>query len=614
MKTKIELFPFETVREKQDKLLEKTKETVENKRNLVAHAPTGLGKTAATLTPCIEHKRKEKGKVFFLTPRHSQHEIAIDTVKKINKKHNTNIRTADLIGKSHLCEAPPGQTGGKTPPCPRHDKTYQKNHVLSDEAKRKVKELKNQQLTAEEVKKRCRNVCPYAITLELCKKADVIVADYFHIFHPGVKDNILEKAETTIEDSILIVDEAHNLPSRTRSLFTYTISLSLLNRAITETETFGYYQEQENLEQLLTNMRRLAREKLGQTTHEANIVKKDLKDIVSNFYNYEKLIVDLETAAEEIHEEKEEESYCLQIAETLRQWDGPDEGFSRTIERKRHNNNREIRIRYSCLNPQISTKKPLNNAHSSILMSATLTPMDMYTELTGLETEKTSQEAYSSPFPSDNKLELAVKTLTTRYKERDDSTYQKYAWILQKSIETVPGNTAIFFPSYKFKEEVEEQLKKQTNRKIFSEKRNNNKEEKAELLTEFKKYAEKEDNSILTGVAAGSYGEGIDLPGEQLKAVFIVGLPLRQPDLETKNLIDYYDQKFGKGWDYAYNFPAMNTAIQAAGRCIRSKRDKGAVIYMDKRYTWSQYRKAFPPNTHIKSTKAPWKELENFFN
>lgn len=608
-----DLFPFEKVRKKQDQLLEKVQETVKSRKNLVAHAPTGLGKSAAAITPSIEKKLNEDGKTFFLTPRHSQHQIAINTIKKINERHNTNIRTADLIGKSHLCEAPPGQTGGKKPPCPRHDETFKKNHVLSDKAKRKVKEFQNKQLTAQEIKKRCNQVCPYQITLQLCKKADLVVADYFHIFHPGVRETILEKSETEIEDSILIVDEAHNLPSRTRSLFTYTLSMPLINRAITETEKFGYYQEQENLEQLLTGMRRLAREKLGQQEHEANIEKKDLVNLIDNFYSYKELVVDLEHAAEEIHEEKEEESYCLQIAETLRQWEGEDEGFSRTIKRTRQNHNRVIKIRYSCLNPQISTKEPLEKSHSSILMSATLTPMKMYTELTGLDTKNTFQEAYKSPFPSKNKLELAVNTLTTRYKERDDSTFQKYSWMLQKSIKIIPGNTAVFFPSYKIKEEVEENLANHTDRKILSEKRNNNKEEKRKLLDKFKEYGQKEENSILLGVAAGSYGEGIDLPGNQLKAVFIVGLPLRRPDLETKNLIDYYDQKFGKGWDYAYNFPAMNQAVQAAGRCIRSKDDKGAVIYMDKRYTWSQYRKAFPPNTSLKNTKAPWKELEDFF-
>ncbi len=613
MTEKTNLFPFDNIREKQDELLAKVAETIEKEKNLVAHAPTGLGKSAASLTPSIEKKIDEKGKVFFLTPRHSQHEIAIDTVKKINKKHNTNIKTADLIGKSHLCEAPPGQRGGSKPPCPRHNATFEKQHVLSEKAKQKVRRLSTQQLTAEEVKKRCNDVCPYQITLELCKKADVIVADYFHIFHPGVRENILEKADTKLKDSILIVDEAHNLPSRTRSLFTYTLSERLLTRAITETETFGYYQEQEHLERLRADFRRLAREKLGQTSHEENLEKEELKDLINNIHNYKKLIVDLEHAAEEIHEEKEEESYCLQIAETLRQWDGPDEGFSRIIERSRYNNERIIKIKYSCLNPQISTKEPLQTSQTSVLMSATLTPMNMYTELTGLDAKNTFEEAYGSPFPSENKLELAIKTLTTRYKERDDSTFQKYSWILQKSIETVPGNTAVFFPSYSFKEKVEENLVNQTDRKIFSEKRNNTKKEKGDLLNKFKDYAERKDNSILLGVAAGSYGEGIDLPGEQLKAVFIVGLPLRRPNLETKNLIDYYDAKFGKGWDYAYNFPAMNTAIQAAGRCIRSKEDKGAVIYMDKRYTWSQYRKVFPPNTDLKTTKAPWKELEDFF-
>jgi DNA excision repair protein ERCC-2 len=138
------------------------------------------------------------------------------------------------------------------------------------------------------------------------------------------------------------------------------------------------------------------------------------------------------------------------------------------------------------------------------------------------------------------------------------------------------------------------------------------KEEKQDTLKQFKNRSEDGDG-LLLGVAAGSFGEGIDFPGEILKAAFIIGLPLQRPDLETKALIDFLDEKFGKGWDYGYSYPAMNRAIQAAGRCIRSKEDRGVIVYMDKRYSWSNYRKVFPPDTSLKKSKAPWQEIEKFF-
>jgi DNA excision repair protein ERCC-2 len=273
---------------------------------------------------------------------------------------------------------------------------------------------------------------------------------------------------------------------------------------------------------------------------------------------------------------------------------------------------RRIQINYSCLNPQISTEKPLNDSKASVLMSGTLTPPSMYVDLLGIDEDKNESVEFGSPFPEENKLELVIPTLTTKYEERDESMRQKYAWYLSKSFDAVDGNCAVFFPSYNFMYKIKEELEQHTDRKIFTEDRSLDKEGKQEVLDDFAATA-KQGESVLLGVAAGSFGEGIDYPGEKLKGVFIVGLPLQRPDLETKGLIDFLDEKFGKGWDYGYSYPAMNRAVQAAGRCIRSKEDEGVIVYMDKRYSWSNYRKVFPPETSLKKSRAPWQEVEAFF-
>jgi DNA excision repair protein ERCC-2 len=607
------LFPFDQKRDKQAEMMEKVYSTINREGTLVSHAPTGLGKTAASLTPGLEEALQSDNKVLFRTPSNSQHQIALETAKKINEKQeDANVKTVDLIGKDHLCEADSISRTGEGPDCPRHDNTFTDSHELTDKAKRKIKELQNEALTAEEVKKRCKDVCAYQISLYMTQKADLIVADYFHMFHPAVRDIVLEKAEIDLSDTIIVVDEAHNLPSRTRSLFSNNLSIPNIDRAITEAEKFGFYPEQENLEQLKDEVLRLARERLGQQEHEDNVEKKDLKDPIDNFHSYEELIVDLETAAEEVHEEKEK-SYCAGIAEFLDAWKGKDEGFVRSIKRViGDGGDRRIQINYSCLNPQISTEKPLNDSKASVMMSGTLTPPSMYVDLLGIDEDKNESVEFGSPFPEENKLELVIPTLTTKYEERDESMRQKYAWYLSKSFDAVDGNCAVFFPSYNFMYKIKEELEKHTDRKIFTEDRSLDKEGKQEVLDDFAATA-KQGESVLLGVAAGSFGEGIDYPGEKLKGVFIVGLPLQRPDLETKGLIDFLDEKFDKGWDYGYSYPAMNRAVQAAGRCIRSKEDEGVIVYMDKRYSWSNYRKVFPPETSLKKSRAPWQEVEAFF-
>ena len=596
----MDIFPFPEIRPEQKELKQKFEETIDENSSLVAHAPTGLGKTAATVTPALEKTLEEDGTVFFLTPRHSQHEIALETVKKINERHSENIISVDLIGKDHLCEADGVTRDG--PSCPRHDETFD-GKELSKKAWKKIHDLKHQNLRAEELKKRCQDVCAYSVSMYMCQEADIVIADYFHIFHPGIRSMVTEISQASIEDSILIVDEAHNLPSRTRSLFSFTVSQELVGNCITEAEKFGYYQEQEYLEQLRTEIQRLARDKLDQKDHQAEVQKKDLKDPIDNFHSFEEMIVDLEAIGEEVQEE-EEKSYCAKLAESLEGWKGDDEGFFRYIERNRNGSDRTIRIKYTCLDPSISTSEPLNNSKASVMMSGTLKPQKMYIDLLGLEDANTIE--FKSPFPKENKLELAVNTLTTRYKERDQSMIQKYVWYLDKSLEEVNGNAAVFFPSYQLMNQIGEQLNERTDRQVLMEKRRNSKEDNQKLLDEFKNGKD----GVLLGVASGSFGEGVDYPGEMMKAVFIVGLPLRKPDLKTEALIDYLDEKYGKGWQYGYTYPGINTAVQAAGRCIRSKTDKGIICYMDKRYTWNKYGKLL--ENRPQETRAPWQEIKEF--
>ncbi len=600
----MELFPFEQKREKQGELIENIEQTIVDSSSIIAHAPTGLGKTAAAVTPALEHVKENGGKVFFLTPRHSQHEIALEAVRKINDRHEENIVSVDLIGRSHLCDADSVTTEG--PKCPRHSETFE-NGKLSSKTLSKIKELKDQNLRAEQVKMRCKEVCAYTVSLHMCKEADIIIADYFHIFHPSIREVILEQAQTDLEDCILVVDEAHNLPSRTRSLYSYTISVPLIERAMTETEKFGYYPEQENLEQLKNEINRLARDKLGLKDDEAEITESDLKDPIDNFHSFEELIIDLEAVGEEVMEE-EEKSYCAKLAESLDGWKGPDKGFFRSIEKNRSGSDRTLRVKYSCLDPSISTSRPLNDSKASVLMSATLKPQEMYADLLGLDRYTTTE--FGSPFPRKNRIELAVNTVTTRYKERDEAMIQKYAWYIAKSLEDIDGNAAVFMPSYHLLHQIKENLEPRTDRKILSEDRTMNKKQKQRLLEDYQNKSN--EGLLLMGVASGSFGEGVDYPGEMMKAVFIVGLPLRRPSLQTEALVDYLDDKFGKGWQYGYTYPAINTATQAAGRCIRSKTDTGIIVYMDKRYTWSKYKKLLENSTEIIETRAPWQQIQEF--
>ncbi len=613
----LNLFPFDEIRSGQDEIVSDAEEALKQGKNLIAHAPSGLGKTAASLSPSLEYGLKNDKTVFFLTPKHSQHKMAVETTEKIMEKHSVDITVADMIGKRWLCSAEGirdmsssdfqdyCKTLKEEERCRYYNNTFEDISSLSDKAVKKLSELKGEALLAEDVKRKTEKFCTYEILVNHAKQSDLIIGDYFHIFHPGVRQAFLNKADKVLEDSILVVDEAHNLPSRTRSLLSKKLSTYQISRAQKEAGEFGYLEERRILEDLEDIIVDLGKD---MDSREEEITKEDLKKRIDKIEDYDTLIDRMERVARDAYEENDR-SYCSSLKDFLEAWKGKDEGFVRFVrKRKSRNDNIYYTCLYECLNPQLSTKEVFDEAHSSILMSATLTPMRMYSDLLGLEEGGTFRKAYSSPFPSENRSYLVVDSVTTKYKERDEEQFEKIAWFLSKSLEEVPGNASAFFPSYKLRDQVKDKIS--TDKRVLLEKRNMSKEDKSELLDLFRK----RNDCFLLGISGASFSEGVDFPERSMDAVFVVGLPLKEPDLKTKALIDFYEYKFGKGWDYAYIYPAMKKALQAAGRCVRTKKDRGAVVFMDRRYTWNNYRKVFPPEVKLEDTDAPWKELGEFFS
>ena len=111
------------------------------------------------------------------------------------------------------------------------------------------------------------------------------------------------------------------------------------------------------------------------------------------------------------------------------------------------------------------------------------------------------------------------------------------------------------------------------------------------------------DAHIVFAVQGGILSEGVDYPGEMAIGAFIVGPPLPSFDLEREKMREYYQAAYGAGFDYAYTFPAMAKAVQAAGRVIRSETDRGLIVLIDDRFTHASYAKSMPQDWFDKS---PW--------
>lgn len=611
-------FPHEQVREGQDELIQLISRAITARKPAILHAPTGLGKTAAALSAALEHAMRDDLTIIFVTPRHTQHKIVLDTIWQITRRHAIKLPVADIIGKKWFCLQPAvsklrSKQFAEYCKAMREDKACEyyehlrKDEQLSPDLRIALAELEGSgPASSEEIIRVSREhrLCPYEVGLLLAKRARIIVTDYFYLFNPTIRKSFLNKLAKEPEKIVLIVDEAHNLPSRVKDLATESISTRSIMRAINEARKH----EQEEIELHLVKLG-AALERLAQDVEDERYIgREQFIEEVERIAPYTALVEELTTLGDRIREEQQQSSIGA-VALFLSAWRGGDEGYARILHLHTHGAERIIRLTYRCLDPAIITRETINACASTILMSGTLTPTSMYVNILGAE--DAIEGSFTSPFPNKNRLNLIIPKTSTRFSTRSEAQYREIAKIVNEVIDAVPGNVAAFLPSYQLLNEIYRHLASASSKTLFVERTQMSKQERLEMLERFKGY--RQAGAALLGVITGSFGEGIDLPGDLLRGVVIVGLPLQRPDLETKALIEYYNEKFSKGWEYGYVIPAFNRALQSAGRCIRSEKDRGVIIFCDERYAWQNYAKYFPPDWEIKTTLLYAKRIAEFF-
>ena len=581
-------------------------------KHIIAHAPTGIGKTDATISAALTYTL-ENGKVLiFLSPKIAQHEMALKVVSGISKKHSLTIKAVEFIGKQYMCVHPIARRlrgeefyelckrMREKEICP-----YYSNYI-GDERGSFWSLFPEKVLSHSTVIERAEELeeCPYEVASELISDADVVIGDYYHLFSPRSGEVFRKKLGRKLRDVVLIVDEAHNLPDRIRKVISYSLSTKTLESAAKEASGLDpevHSDLKEAAEALRSSVSAL---KPGE---ERAIERDDLL----NWWPF-----DFKSFAEELEDLGREyleltgkgRSALLKVARFLNGWVGSDGPFLHYVRLWRDGTTASVARK--ALDPSILSADIFSELHSAILVSGTLTPGEMYRDLLGMEQDRTIIREYPSPFPKENRLVLIVPTVTTRYSRRKPSEYERIAREVRKIVAPIPGNVAVFFPSYDVLSSVLPFIDF-GGRPVFVQKPEMKPEEIASILSAFR--SNKHLGAVLLAVAGGSLAEGVDYPGSDLLGVVIVGIPLAEMNMETKAVIDYFEEKMGKGWTYGYIYPAITKAVQAAGRVIRSENDRGTIVLLDERYAWKNYFRILPKDWDPVITEDPVPYIESFW-
>lgn len=594
-------FPF-AYREGQKKLAASVYRTMLRKKKLFIQAPTGVGKTIATVFPAVKAVGEGLGeKVFYLTAKTITRTVAQQAFECL-KEQALRFKVITLTAKEKICFCE--ETNCNPDYCP-----YAKGHY--DRVNDAVYELitssddMSREVLEEQAKK--WKVCPFEMGLDVSLWVDGVICDYNYVFDPNAH---LKRffGEGVKGEYLFLIDEAHNLVERAREMYSASIYKEdfLKVKRLVKTEDVKLTRRLEECNKQLLALKR-----------ECETYK--TYDSVSHIYlKLMNLMVEMERFLEECTKEemrKDVLEFYFDIRRFIGIHDRLDENYVIYSEMEPSGH---FKVRLFCVNPANNLKEYLEKGNSTIFFSATLLPMHYYKKLLST-TESEDYAIYAqSPFQEEHRCLLMGTDVSTKYTKRDAQMYFMYAAYLKELAETKKGNYIAFFPSYQFMEQVYEaftELVEDEEDITYVIQSPYMSEEAREIFLE---NFEEERKESLMGfcVMGGIFSEGIDLTEDKLIGAVIVGTGLPQVCQERELLKTYFDEKGLRGFDYAYLYPGMNKVLQSAGRVIRTDTDKGIILLLDERFRDSRYRGIFPRewgNISLCSVKSVGEMVRRFW-
>jgi DNA excision repair protein ERCC-2 len=643
-----EFFPYPSFRPLQLNAIKFSFEVIRNGKIGLLSSPCGTGKSISILTAFFLARELDHslGRLLALTRTKSQLEIYSRELKNIKERCDVSFAASIFKSKKEMCpyaiEDPKLRdisyrdflyhcknlkegTFGKT--CKFYERTYSgwKPSWHAYNTTNKIKEAGP--LLPEEVYNICRDkeLCPYEITKNLARYADIIVGNYNYILVDSVRGAILGKAGIKVKDINCVFDEAHSLPYYAAGIFSDELSSTSVRRALKEAETFGLddFGFLDALHDTMVELGKNVYREYGLDVEHVigrdYVVNALLKKLRTNPDKLLEITSELSDKGELIRLKRAEAgkspvSYLSRCASFLSDWislTGSSYARYMKIEIDR-DQKRHVRLGIRCLDPALASSV-INKLRSTILMSGTLWHADYYMDVLGIERGRCKALELPSPFPSENRLIVVDKSVTTKFEKRGERQWKRIAEHLNRIIWKTSGRVAVYFPSYEVMQEVLKTAKFDLPLVV---------EERGSRILDVLHFLRSNEQCVVFGVARGKISEGVDMSTggrSMLSAVIIVGLPYpKRTELQVA-LYKYFREKFGNNAiEYANDIPCLNALAQSAGRLSRSPEDKGIIVIMDGRaagkFKWKlpqEWRNEM--KSHMRIEKI-LNRIENFYN
>lgn len=574
-------FPHPVFRSGQRDIADAVYRAAASSRHLLIEAPTGIGKTLATLFPLLKARAGHKlDKVYFLTAKTSGRAIALEALHQIVGT-GASLRVLELTAREKVCEHPGKACNGDA--CPLARGFYDRLAAARAEAVRAAwldrAALRRIALT--------HDICPYFLSQELVRWSDVIVGDYNHYFDGSAFLYALMKEDDW--QVALLVDEAHNLLQRARGMYTAELDGQTLDR-----------------------VRRHAPGALRAPLQQVERAWRSVQDFQSEAYALqpgvpEALQLALQGAiaamgdhfaAHPEHAHGPLQQFFFDAIQFTRLADAfaDHSVFESTLDAdalsqspaKPASNLRGLAIRNLLPAPFLQSR--FAACRSSACFSGTLAPFDFYRQTLGMPAN-TATLRVGSPFRSEQLAVRVVDDLSTRYRDRA-RTLDRLVDLMAGQFTAQPGNYLAFFSSFDYLERAVSTLgARHPDVPMWAQTRSMAEADRHAFLARLRPGG----RGIAFAVLGGAFGEGIDLPGDRLIGAFIASLGLPQHNPLNEAMRERMEARFGNGWAYTYLYPGLQKVVQAAGRVIRTEHDAGVLYLMDDRFAQPEIRALLPP-------------------